>query len=170
MRTLKLAVTILLLGLAAKTASAFTPVTPPPQTYMFTANPGETTIYNGSTIELQGTSSTTGIALLDWNLLGWSGGPVTPGNSAVGFQNFSFYDPSTFYGSFDINGFSSFGDFFFGSNDAVNGGFLQVEGDPPGVWSAAPVAGVPDAGSAFQLLAIALGGLAAARRWVGARA
>ena len=165
MRTFKSSVTIALIAVAAKSAFAVLP----PQTYTFTADPGQTTVYNGSTIELQGTTPTTGITLIDWNLLGWSGGTVTPSNSFPSSESFTFYDPSTFYGSFDISGFSSFGDFFFGSN-SVSGGFLQVLGDPAGKWTAPGAARVPDTGSAVQLFGIALGGLAAARRWVRARA
>ena len=170
MRTLKLTVTISLVALAARTASAITPVTPPPQTYMFTADPDFTTVYNGSTITLQGTSSTTGIALVDWNLLSSSSPTsVNKTNSNVTSQAFSFYDSSTFYGSFEITGFAP-GEVFDGSNDAINGGFLQRSADPPGVWNAVPAAGVPDSGSALQLLGIAFGGLAAARRWLCVRA
>jgi hypothetical protein len=168
MRTIKFTVAIALVAMAAKTVSAISPLTPS-ETYRFTANPDFPTTYDGSTITLQGTSSTTGIALVDWNLAGWSGGPVKPSNSTPSSQSFSFYDPSTFYGSFDISGFSMGGEFFFGSNSAAAGGFLQLEFDPPGVWSPV-VAAVPDSGTTLMLLAMALGGLAAARRSICARA
>ena len=164
MKIIKFIVALTVFAFVAGNVSA---ISAPSYTYQFTASPDQTTIYDGSTITLQGTSPTTGITLADWNLLGWSGGPVTPGNSSPDVQSFSLYGPSTFYGSFDISGFEA-GSFFNGSN-TIDGGFLQLFADPPGVWR--PVAaGVPDAGSTLALLAVALGCLVAVRRFHCAQA
>ena len=170
MKITKLPVIMGLIVFTAGTVFAITPVVGP-VTYKFTASPDEDTSYNGSTITLDGTNSFTNITMTDWNLVGF-GGPATPSNSGPPSTNFTFYDATTFDGSFSLfvpgTGYT-----FNGSNSAADGGFLGSSNfttiDPPGIW--APVAaGVPDTGSALQLLGIGLGGLAAARRWVGARA
>ena len=162
MKITTLAAAIALVVFAIGNVSAITP-TPGSVTYKFTANLGQPTDYNNSTITLEGTSTTTDINMTNWDLVG-PGGPATPSNSEPTTESFSFYDSSTFYGFFSLavpgTGFT-----FTGSNSAVDGGFLSSSGDPSGVWSAVP-AGVPDTGNGIQLLAIALAGLVVCRRWI----
>jgi len=165
MKMTKLAVTMVLIVSAVGTASAApVAVSPGPVTYRFTAGPDETTAYDGSTITLNGTSSFTDITMTDWNLVGF-GGPATRFNSGPPSTDFSFYDASTFNGSFNL--FVPGTGYTFEGSNSTAGGFLEsfnfTTADPPGMW--APVA-APDTGSAIELLAIALAGLVVSRRWL----
>ncbi len=126
--------------------------------------------------------------LIAWNLLGWSGGPVTGG---VPIATILSYGTTTWDGDFAIYGFAPppgpfsptgfAGPYFYGSNPGNPGyydGYLElIEGDGPNVPNAPGASGiwrplapsVPDSGTTIQLLGVALAGMGACRRWIRTR-
>jgi hypothetical protein len=173
-------IALLVSGFCAATASTALAIIPvlPDYTYTFTANPGQPTDVNGSTITLQGDT------LVSWDLIDTTapGGfaAVTPANSTVIVDDITGSSGSAWAGSFDIaSPFNPGLDVasFEGSNYLSGGpgsGALDatytpplettIVNDPGGIWTPfVAVVATPDAESSFDLLAVAVGTLCAGR-------
>jgi hypothetical protein len=133
--------------------------------YTFTADPGQSTAFNGSTIILRPGFYNEGIDLVGWNLVdsaipGFQ--PLTINNSSVTAENFFDDSTTTWDGTFTISGS---GAIFDGANADGVGSLDEIfAGDPPGTWSPLASSPVPDVTNSAALLTGALGILVTARR------
>jgi len=132
--------------------------------YEFTADPGQPTDFNGSTIILRPSFYNPDIQLLGWNLVdsavpGFQ--PLTINNSSVELQSFADDSPTSWDGSFIIGNAA---DTFYGTNE-LGAGSLDATIDPLGHWTEfSATATVPDIDISGELLLGAIGVLGFARR------
>jgi hypothetical protein len=133
--------------------------------YEFTADAGQPTDFNGSTIILRPSFYNPTIVLLGWDLKdsavpGFQ--PLTINNSSIELQSFTDDSPTNWDGSFTVGNAT---DTFFGAN-AGDAGSLSATIDPMGHWTEfSAVAAAPDAASSGALLVGALGILGLGRRF-----
>jgi hypothetical protein len=149
--TIALAISGLLIGL--NSAKAFIVVSPT-YTYEFEAAASEPTVFNGSTITIDGTGAgVTAFSFYDTDL---SSSPFTTAE-ATGVNAITSYDATGWTGEFEVG--PEFPYVFDATGDSMDEfSVLDIEADPfaNGVWYNA-AAGVPDASNTFLML---LGGLA----------
>jgi hypothetical protein len=149
-------------------------------TYVFTADPGYTTAFNGSTITIE--DKLGDYSLVDWDL--FDGASVlTQANSSQTSVFFSA-DPSAFIGTFSVDDpawlfLSSTGPLSYyeeaeyeGSDSMLDSSYttntvLSVAIDPPGGWAGSG-SGVPDAANTFGLLLAGAGAMGIIRRRMAA--
>jgi len=163
MNLLKLSIAVAVAGLLASTGTvvASGTLSSPSYTYVFTATPGlpdYSPAFDGSTITIH-----------DYGIIGFDfvdkslGVEFTQADSSYIYNSSSitFYGDSTWTGSFAIGYVQLETQYLFvGDNYPISGGNLDFQAaiDPAGTWTA-----VPDALNSLQLLALGLGGLAAAQ-------
>jgi hypothetical protein len=133
--------------------------------FVFEANPGQPTDFNGSIIILKDQIYGQGVFLLNWDLVdsavpGFV--PLTLNNSVVETQSFTSDSLTTWDGSFTITNSEAS---FFGTN-FPGSGVLDATIDPKGKWIPLGASATPDGGNSVGLLAAALGVLGLARRFV----
>lgn len=122
-----------------------------PDTYIFTAAPGYTTAFNGSTLTIAtvtgGGGNFIGDDITAYNFIDTDLNPTTYGSDNV-YSPITSYDTTGWVGEFvlDVGSGVTF-DATGTSMDEYSGDTAVAGGDPPGTWTM-----VPDASSTFPLL------------------